>query len=77
MDFASLLQGHKDGEKVLKALGGSLPGAKLGGTVDAPKLGLPDLGDVATKLLEQQGKELLEGGIKKGLEGLFGGKKKG
>jgi len=76
MDFASLLQGHKDGEKVLKALGGTLPGARLAGTVDAPQLGLPEVGDLATKLLEQQGKELLEGGIKKGLEGLFGGKKK-
>ena len=76
MDFASLLKGHKDGEKVLAALGGKLPGAKLGGTVDAPQLGLPEVGDLATKLLEQQGKHLLEGGIKKGLEGLFGRKKK-
>lgn len=76
MDFASLLKGHKDGEKVLAALGGKLPGAKLAGTVDAPQLGLPEVGDLATKLLEQQGKELLEGGIKKGLEGLFGRKKK-
>ncbi|MCK5942130.1 MAG: hypothetical protein KAI24_09190 [Planctomycetes bacterium] len=76
LDFASLLKGHKDGEKVLAALGGTLPGAKLTGTVDAPKLGLPEVGDLATKLLEQQGKDLLEGGIKKGLEGLFGGKKK-
>ncbi len=76
LDFAPLLRGHKDGERVLTALGGKLPAARLTGTVDAPKLGLPELGDVATKLLEQQGKELLEGGLEKGLQRLFGGKKK-
>ena len=30
----------------------------------------------AAWLLEQQGKQLLEGGIQKGLESLFGGRKK-
>ena len=84
LDFAALLRGRKDGEKVLQALGGALPGAKLTGSVIAPDLGLPDLGDVAKRLLEQQGKqlleakgkELLEGGIKEGLESLFGRRKK-
>ena len=84
LDFAALLRGRKDGEKVLQALGGSLPGAKLTGSVIAPDLGLPDLGDVAKRLLKQQGKqlleakgkELLEGGIKEGLESLFGRRKK-
>lgn len=71
LDFSSLLKGHKDGEKVLKALNGQLPPAKLIGSIDDPELGLPELGDVATKLIEQEGKNLLQKGLKKGLEGLF------
>jgi len=76
LDFAPLLRGHKDGERVLAALGGKLQGARLTGDIHDPKLKLPELGDVATKLLEQQGKQLLEGGIEKGLQRLFGRKKK-
>ena len=55
LDFASLLAGHKDGDRVLAALGGKLPGARLTGSLDAPKLRLPDLGELATGLLEQNG----------------------
>ncbi|MFK7740465.1 MAG: hypothetical protein AB8H80_09075 [Planctomycetota bacterium] len=80
VDLSSLLKGHKDGERVLKALGGSLPAARLNGTVDSPALGLPRLENIATKLLQQEGKNLLEKGLKEGLQnglnGLFGGKKK-
>ncbi|MGC6486465.1 MAG: AsmA family protein [Planctomycetota bacterium] len=76
LDFAALLRGHKDGERVLAALGGKLPGARLTGSLDAPTLGLPEVGDIATKLLEQQAKQLLEGNITEGLQGLFGGRKK-
>ena len=76
LDFASLLAGHKDGDRVLAALGGKLPGARLTGSLDAPKLRLPDLGELATGLLEQKGQELLEGGLQKGLERLFGGRRK-
>ena len=76
LDFASLLRGHRDGEKVLGALGGALPGARLTGSLDAPELRLPELGDIATKLLEQQAKQFLEGNITEGLKGLFGGRKK-
>ena len=72
LDLSSLLAGHRDGEKVLKAVGGKLPTASLGGTLDAPSLALPKLENIATKLLEQEGRGLLQ----KGLEGLFGGKKK-
>lgn len=72
MDFSSLLNGHKDGQKILKALNGKLPPASLNGSIDDPKLGLPDLQNVATSLIEQQGKELLNKGLKKGLKGLFG-----
>ena len=76
VDFASLLRERSDGAKVLKALGGTLPGAKLTGTVDAPKLGLPELGDLAARAIKAQGKDLLKDGIQKGLESLFGGRKK-
>ena len=84
LDFASLLRGRKDGEKALRALGGELPGAKLSGSVSAPDLGLPDLGDLAERLLKQQRRqlleekatELLEGGIKNGLKSLFRRRKK-
>jgi len=67
LDLSALLQGHRDGEKVLQAVGGKLPATKLGGTLDAPSLALPELGNLAQKLLEEQGKDLL----KKGLEDLF------
>ena len=68
MDFSSLLKGHKDGQKILKALNGQIPPARLDGSIDSPKLGLPKLEDVAKNLVEQQGKDLL----KKGLKSLFG-----
>jgi hypothetical protein len=67
IDLTALLAGHKDGERVLKALNGALPATLLQGTLDAPTLKLPALEDIAQKLLEQQGKDLL----KKGIEELF------
>lgn len=76
LDLAPLLRGHRDGERVLAAFDSALPGATLSGTVDDPKLGLPKLGDLATKALKDKGRELLEGGIQKGLDRLFGGRKK-
>ena len=72
LDFSALLSGHKDGKKVLKALNGQLPPASLVGSVDDPKLGLPKVENIATKLVEQQGKDLLQ----KGLNSLFKKKKK-
>lgn len=85
LDLTALLKGHKDGERVLQALSGALPPAKLVGTLDAPRLGLPELGDVAKKLLEgelkQKAEDLLkkqaEDLLKKGLEDLFKKKKQG
>ncbi|MGK0303545.1 MAG: hypothetical protein ACI89X_004441 [Planctomycetota bacterium] len=72
MDFSSLLKGHKDGQKVLKALNGKLPPASLNGSIDDPKLGLPKLENIAKRLLEQEGKDLLNKGLQKGLKSLFG-----
>ena len=51
---APLLRGHRDGERVLAAFDSALPGATLSGTVDDPKLGLPKLGDLATKALKDK-----------------------
>jgi len=69
-DLSALLQGHRDGERVLAALGGRLPEARLTGTFAAPRLGLPDLAKTARTLLEQdleaKGWQLLQ----KTLEGL-------
>lgn len=80
LDVTSLLQQHKDGRVIAAALGGRPLLAGLTGTLDAPTFGAPDLGkfaadalkDAPRQLFEQQGQDLL----KKGLEGLFGGKKK-
>ncbi|HEX5053652.1 MAG TPA: hypothetical protein VFZ65_17870 [Planctomycetota bacterium] len=63
-DLSALLRGHKDGERVLQALGGTLPAARLTGSLAAPSLGLPQLGDVLQKgaqnELEARGRELLQ-----------------
>lgn len=72
IDFSGLLKGHKDGEKVLKVLKGNLPKASLKGTVDDPSLALPKLENIASQLIESQGKDLLQ----KGLNSLFKKKKK-
>lgn len=62
-DVSALLQGHRDGERVLRALGGSAPAVRLAGTIEAPIAAVPDLGGVARAALEQQvhtnGAELL------------------
>ena len=67
LDLTALLRGHRDGERVLKALNGTLPATKLKGTLVAPTLALPAVEDLAKKLLEGQGQDLL----RRGLEGLF------
>ncbi|HEX6812182.1 MAG TPA: AsmA-like C-terminal region-containing protein [Planctomycetota bacterium] len=48
-DLSALLRGHRDGERVLSAAGGSLPVARLMGTVQSPSLALPS----ATALLQE------------------------
>ncbi|MCU0866208.1 MAG: AsmA-like C-terminal region-containing protein [Planctomycetes bacterium] len=76
LDLTALLRGHRDGDRVLQALGGTLPAARLQGTVLAPALGLPDLATVlqkvATRELQQRGTDLL----KKELEDLLRRSKK-
>lgn len=58
-DLSDLLRGHRDGDRVLQALGGSLPPALLRGTIDAPALALPDLQTVLARVLTN---EVLEQG---------------
>lgn len=53
-DLSDLLRGHRDGDRVLQLLGGSLPPASLRGTVSAPALALPDLQGVLERLLKDQ-----------------------
>ena len=76
LDLTALLQGHRDGDRVLQALGGQLPAARLQGSVVAPALGLPDFASVLQKVaereLQQRGTEL----IKKELEDLLRRSKK-
>lgn len=63
-DLGDLLRGHRDGDRVLRALGGSLPPATLRGTVSAPSLALPDLQAVLERVLQnevlEQGTSLLQ-----------------
>ena len=67
LDLTEVLAAHRDGAKVLQALGGKLPAANLAGTLDAPTLGLPDvfatLRNAATKELEKRGGDLIQRGL--------------
>ena len=80
MDLTSLLQQHKDGKAIAGFLGDAPLTASIAGTIDAPKLATPDLGKLLQQalqaaprqLLEQRGQDLLQ----KGLDRLFGDKKK-
>lgn len=70
-DLTALLRGHRDGDRVLAALGGQFPPARLLGTVGTPTLALPDFAAALQKLaereLQQRGQDLL----KKELEDLL------
>lgn len=68
-DLSALLRGHRDGDRVLQAAGGSLPAARLTGTVQQPSLGLPDLRDLLNKVLQNElegrGRDLLQRELEK------------
>ncbi|MGE3171694.1 MAG: hypothetical protein AB7O97_03650 [Planctomycetota bacterium] len=76
LNVTALLQQHRDGRVIAGFLGDEPLLAGLGGTVDAPTLRAPDLGQLLQQalqqaprqLLEQQGKDLLQ----QGLDKLFG-----
>jgi hypothetical protein len=67
LDVSALLAEHRDGARVLAALGGKAPAAGLRGSVTAPQLQLPDFGAAfaaaAKNELEKQGKDLLQRGL--------------
>lgn len=79
LDLTPLLARHKDGKLVAGFLAGQPLQATMTGTVKQPTFAAPDLGKMVEKalqsaprqLLEQQGQELLQKGLKK----LFGSKK--
>ncbi len=68
MDLRDLFKGHRDGERLIASLGDDMLGPKLGGTLLAPQLALPDL----TSALKQAGLNALENAagdaIKNGLD---------
>jgi hypothetical protein len=70
-DVSDLLRGHRDGDRVLKALGGSLPPASLRGTVNAPALALPDLQGVLERVLKNEVLEQGAGLLQRELEKLL------
>jgi hypothetical protein len=80
LDLTAMLQQHKDGRRIAALLGDQKLQARLTGTVDAPALGLPDLGKLLQDAAAKQGKELLEKQgeelLKKGLESIFKRSKK-
>lgn len=78
VDLADELRRHKDGAKVLELLGDAPPLARLTGTLDSPRLEMPDLAALLRKAAEQALKKGVEKAVEKGLEkGLENTLKKG
>ena len=70
------LKGHRDGERIRRYLGNASLEAKLAGTLDEPKLAMPELGGFLHRALEAEAKKGVDGALKKGLDKLFGRDKK-
>jgi hypothetical protein len=71
LDLTALLRGHRDGERVLQALSGALPPAAIQGSLDAPKLQLPQLEAVLQRALEHELKQRGGGLLQKALDDLL------
>ncbi|MBL9076789.1 MAG: hypothetical protein JNL08_04750 [Planctomycetes bacterium] len=71
LDLTELLRGHRDGEKVLQALRGTLPPALLRGTLDAPTVELPALTGVLQRVLEEELKQRGKGLLDRALDDLL------
>jgi hypothetical protein len=69
-DLGALLRGHRDGERVLQAAGGTLPAARLTGTVESPTLSLPGIGDLLQKVLHQDLEQQASDGLRRLLDSL-------
>ncbi len=71
IDLSGAFAGHRDGEKILAALGGSLRAGAIRGTLDEPRLELPDIGNQLQELLRKSAGDLLQRELQKGLGELF------
>ena len=75
LDVSGLLASHRDGEKVLRALGGKMPPGRLAGTLASPTIALPDIAELfqtaGVDILQERALEELNRTLNK----LFGIKK--
>ena len=75
LDLTALLKQHKDGAKIAAVLGNQKLMAGLAGNLDAPRLGLPDLGSLLGSALQQEAQKLLKdkagNAVQKALEDLL------
>jgi hypothetical protein len=69
-DLSALLRGHRDGDRVLQAAGGTLPAARLTGTVASPALALPGIGDLLQQVLQRDLEEQASDGLRRLLDDL-------
>lgn len=69
IDLADLLKDHRDGQKVLAALGNTPIRASLTGSLDAPKLGMPDIAGLIQTGLQKAAQDLLRGKVDEILPG--------
>lgn len=67
LDLSALLRGHSDGEKVLRYLAGTPVEAAIAGSLQAPRLVMPDL----EKLLADAVKNAAQEEVRKGAEDLL------
>ncbi|MHC4514206.1 MAG: AsmA family protein [Planctomycetota bacterium] len=65
------LKGHRDGEKIRRYLGDTPIEAKLAGTLDDPKLAMPEMSAFLQKALEAEAKKGIDDALKKGLDKIF------
>lgn len=72
IDLTALLRDHRDGARLVQALGDKTLTAGLSGTVDAPRLSLPDPQRLLRSVLQGSAEDI----VRKSLEDLLRGKKK-
>ncbi len=68
LDVKAWFKGHRDGERILKALGNTQVIANLRGTVDAPRLALPRFEQLAAEALRNTLQERAQTELQKALD---------
>jgi hypothetical protein len=63
IDVTAMLEGHRDGDRIRKALGDQPLNGALTGTLNSPELGMPDLAQLFDAVLKGVGEEALQKGI--------------